>query len=731
MSPPRAAPSTTPPDRSGAKAAPPPGRAHSLRRFAVVYGVFVLAYAALRPAFMAREPNPFPVLGNSLFYSLAEVMEAAYFSTSFIAFVGIILALVLAGVLGTRPTAFAPGTASSPARPGDRLPIALGMLLPGIVLALPHGPRVLVADAFHHGEKLIFQGRPIAEAYRSFLPFKPLLFMKAAGLVGYDDSVASYLVVHEFVQRSGYIAVCLLAVLVVRLVRGRTSLLPVLLFLLAYPLLAAGLRHRYWILDMERLLFFLLFLDAVLLSLARRRRWPLFLAGAFASLQFLASIEYAIFAACALTAHLGLLTLRDRREGLRAAAVAIAGALPVVGTLLATGQLLPLIRFASYTTRFPDLYGKPLLYSAGPPALGPASPAILLPVIAVWLALLWAAGVFVPRALIRRQLDDRSLWIYMLLLLSILMFKVGLGRSDLQHLYLPVLFATLFLLTLVLARPWSLPRPPRAVSAAGFALALTLVTLSGLRIPPVPAGFVFDPSPRVRAHIPATLGAELSALRALLEVTGSRSLFFFSDQPLYNYLLDLPYPLHTPTLHEILTDGMLTRETAAFVAWAPDLVIWKAEIWTGNIDGIRTPVRDYRLAAAILARYRPLAARDGWQILARDTTVIDPAALRARGFEPLAASALEETFDWGDMAYHIGRSGAVPDDFKRVTLTLPDDACCSYRQAGRALVRFSGRAGTHRYGLYPAMSPGYREAAWDPESVSCVRCADAARAGSK
>ena len=38
--------------------------AHPIARFAAVYAVFVLTFAALRPAFLAREPDAFPVLGN-------------------------------------------------------------------------------------------------------------------------------------------------------------------------------------------------------------------------------------------------------------------------------------------------------------------------------------------------------------------------------------------------------------------------------------------------------------------------------------------------------------------------------------------------------------------------------------------------------------------------------------------------------------------------------------------
>jgi len=728
MSPGRAASTTFPRHASAGGAGGAAPGAHSSWRFPAVYAAFVLAFAALRPAFLAREPNPFPVLGNGIYYSFPEVMEAAYFTTSFVAFIALVLILTRAGILHTRPTVLPATAPVIAAGHRDRLRIALIVALPWIVLLLPQGPPVLVADAFHHGEKLIFQGRPFTEAYRSFFPFKPLIFMKVAGLAGHDNSVASYVAVREIVQRVGYVAVCLLITLVVRLLRGRYSMAPVLVFLFAYPLLADALRYRYWILDMERLLFFLLFLSAVVLHLIHGRRWPLVFAGAFVAIQFLASVEYAIFAACALAVHLALLGLRDRREGLWAGAASAAGALPVVGALLATGQLLPLLRFVSYTTRFPSLYGTPLLYAASEPAPGAASTPFLLPLVAVWLALLWAAGVFVPRALIRRQLDDRSLWITMVLVLSILMFKVGLGRSDVQHLYVPLLFSMLFLLTLALARPQRLPRAPRIVPAVALVAGLAFVAVAGFRVPPVPPGFVYDGSSRIRAHIPAQLSSELSTLRALLAGTRSRSLFFFSDQPLYSYLLDLRYELRNPAIHEILTDDMLARETDSFRAWAPDLVAWNANSWSTFVDKIRTPVRDYRMAAAILARYRPLVARDGWVFLVRDGAKVDRGALRERGFTPIDDSTLEETFDWRDMAYHIGRSRFAPSDFKRFALTLPSDACCVYRQRGRRLIAFAGKAGTHTYALYPGMAPGYRETAWNPDSISCQTCDEASRA---
>ncbi len=701
---------------------------HAFWRFAAVYGVFVLAFAALRPAFLSREPNAFPVLGTTIYFSVTEVMEAAYFSTSFLAFIAIVLLLTHAGVLGSRPTALPEPPPPGAADRGDRLLIALGVLLPCILLLFPQGPPTLVDDALHHGERLVFQGRPFTEAYRAFFPFKPLIFMNLAGLLGYDNSIATYVAVHQFVQTVGYIAICLLVFLVVRLVRGRYSLVPVILFLLAYPLLADGLRYRYWILNMERLLCFLLFLNAVVLSLIHGRHWPLFFASAFAAVLYLASIEYAVFATCALAAHLALLLLRDRREGLRAAAAMAAGALPVVIALQASGQLLPLLRFISYASKFPSLYGTPLIYAIEDPALGVTPPPLPQILVAIWLALLWAAGVFVPRALLRRQLDNRSLWIYMALLLSVLMFKICLGRSDRQHLYIPILFSMLFLLTLALARVKRLPRVPRAVTASCLALVVTFAGLTGFRAPEMPAGFVYDGSPRIRAHIPPRLGSELAALRTLMAETHARSIFFFSDQPLYNYLLDVRYELRNPTLHEILTDDMLASETESFLAWSPDLVVWKAGFWTDNIDRIRTPARDYRLAAAILERYRPLVSRGGWLIMARNGMAIDLEALFAKGFTPIDASALEETLYWGDMAYNIGRSDALPDDFQRFTLTLPSEACCTFRQSGRTLIEFRGKAGTHRYGLYPGMAPGYRATAWDPDSISCTECDEEFRA---
>jgi hypothetical protein len=694
-------------------------------RLAAIFAAFVPAFAALRPAFLSREPVAFPVLGTSIFYSLAEGMESLYFTASFVAFVAIVLVLDVLGVLRIAPAA-RPSLPAQEPRPHGRLVLALGMLLPGVVLLLPLPPPVFVADTLHHGEKLIFMGRPLDEAYKSFLPFKPLLFLKAAGLFGIEHGVASYLAVREIVQRLGFIAACCLLTLVVRLMRGRWSLAPALLFLLAFPALTAALRHRYWILDMERLLFFLLFLNAVLLSLVGGRRWPLAFAGTFVAAQFLASIEYALFAAVALAAHLLLLVLRDPRDGGQATALAAAGALPIAVALNAGGQLGPFVGFVAYTMHFPGLYGTPLLYTVAD--FGRAQAQVLVPIVGAWLALLWAAGVFVPRALLRRQLDDRSLWTYMVLLLAILMFKIGLGRSDVQHLYIPLVFAGLLLLTLGLARPFPWPRVPGKALAALLAAAVAWVAIAGWRTPGVPPGYVYDPSPRVRAHVPPWLSRDLDAIRQLLAGTGSRSIFFFSDQPLYNYLLDLPYGLRNPTLHEILTDDMLSRETGAFLAWSPDLVVWRAESWTGFIDRIRTPVRDYRLAAMILSRYQPLAERNGWLVLARDAGRIDRAALAAKGFRPIDHAALWETFQWRDMAYQIGRARIIPPDFRVVTLSMPEDRCCAYRQDGRALLYFRGKAGTHRYALYPSMAPGYRGAAWSPDSITCTACDDALRA---
>jgi hypothetical protein len=359
---------------------------------------------------------------------------------------------------------------------------------------------------------------------------------------------------------------------------------------------------------------------------------------------------------------------------------------------------------------------------------GPALVALLVLTVGAWLALLWAAGVFATRALLRRQLDDRSLWIYMLLLLSILMFKIGLGRSDAQHLCIPLVFAGLLLLTLGLTRALRGPRLPGRALALLLAGAVTWVVFHGLRVPAVPPGYVHEPSPRIRAHVPPALHRDLATIRDLLAGSGARSIFFFSDQPLYNYLLDLPYALRNPTLHEILTDDMLSRETEAFLAWSPDLVVWRAESWTGFVDHIRTPVRDYRLAAAILSRYQPLVEGNGWLVLAREVARIDRTALAAKGFVPIDASALSETFQWRDMAYQIGRSAAIPPDFKVVALSLPDDRCCAYRQDGRSLLYFRGKTGEHRYALYPAMVPGYRDAAWDPDSIVCLPCDDALRA---
>ncbi len=722
------------PGRTRAAGAPdgPGAVPHARRRLLAVFGLFVAAFAALRPVFLAREPNPFPVLGTSIFYSLAEVMEATYFTASFVGFAALVLALTLGGVL-PRPPAPPPGPPARPPRGRrERVLIVLGVLLPSVVLLLPLAPPVLVADTLHHGEKLIFQGRPFAEAYRSYLPFKPVLFMKLAGLAGLEPSAGSYLAVREVVQRAGLLAVLLLAHLTVRLMRGRFSLLPGILFLLAFPLVTAALRHRYWILDMERMLFFLLCLNAVLGSLILRRRWPLVLAGAFAGLQFLASFEYAVFGACVLAAHVGLGFVRDRGAGARALAAAAAGVLPVAALLAASGQLMPLARFVAYTTKFPGLYGTPLLYRVEDPILASirAPDGMLAVVIATWLVLLWAAGRRVPWLLDRAALDDRRQWVLLVLLLAVLTFKIGLGRSDVQHLYLPLVFSGVFLGTLALDRAPRLPRVPEGVAAAGLVAATGFAAVAGMRPAPVPPGFVFDPAPRIRAFLADPMRSDLAALRALLAATGARSIFFFSDQPLYNYLLDLPYPLRHPVLHEILTDPMLAEETARFEAWSPELVVWRAESWTGFIDGIRTPVRDYRLAAAILARYRPRVARAGWIVLARDPERIDRAALAAHGYSPIDAAALEETFDWRDMPYHIGRSPFAPPDFKRVTRTLAADACCAYRQGGRALIDFRGRAGTHTYALFPAMAPGYREAAWDPDSVVCAPCAGTERAAS-
>jgi len=700
------------------KAARPTTAASSLRRLGAVYAAFVLLYAALHPLFMAHEPNAFPVLGNEIYYSLAESMEAAYFTYSLVAFALLTLVLSYSGLLPTRETALPALPAAPAGARRHRLAVGLALVLPWVILSFPQGPPIFFADPFHHGEKLIFQGRPFAETYRTFFTFKPLFYLKILAPLGLDNSIASYLAVYALVQRLGYIAGCFLILLVVRLIRGRYSVIPALLFLAIYPISYSLLWHRYWILDMQRLLFFLLFLDAVLLSLIYRRTWPLFVAGACVSVQYLASVEYASFATVALGAHIGLLFLRDRRAGLRAMAAAIAGALPLLVALLASGQLEPFIRFAAYTTRFPDLYGTPLLYRAAA-ASALATPVFLVvPVVMVWLTLLWAVGVLLPRAVVRRQLDDRSLWLYTAVLLAILTFKIGLGRSDVQHLYPPLLWAILPLLTIVLLRAPASP-VPRFVRPLLSVAAVALVALLGLRAPRVPPDFVYDPSPRIRAYVPPRLEARLASLKELLAQTHSRSLFLFSDQPLFNYLLDLHYGLRHAVLHEILTDDVLALETEAFLRWAPDLVVWRTEAWSNRVDGIRTPVRDYRLAAAILRNYRPLVEREGWVFLARAAKDVDVGSLARSGFAPIGEAALQEVFDLGDMPYNIGRSGKDHGVFKIATLTLPGSARCVYRHAGRPILEFAGKPGTHAYALYPGLAPGYREAFSDRDSVIC------------
>lgn len=86
-------------------------------------------------------------------------------------------------------------------------------------------------------------------------------------------------------------------------------------------------------------------------------------------------------------------------------------------------------------------------------------------------------------------------------------------------------------------------------------------------------------------------------------------------------------------------------------------------------------------------------------VLSRAAANVDLGTLSAQGFTPIDASALEETAGWRDRAHHIGRSKSAPDDVKRITLTLESDACCSYRPEGEPLIVFTGKAGTHPYGL--------------------------------
>ena len=532
--------------------------------------------------------------------------------------------------------------------------LILLVLVPLCLMALSRAPDRTALDYFSYGEFLVHQAVPFSSLYTEYYPFKSPFFYDVFSLFGYQNSIADYFRIQAIVTGLAQVSVFFIFFLIWRLMNGKWSYAPIAFFAALYA--TGGLIT--WIYG-DRFLFLSLFMLSALAFFIWKRMPLLALATFFLSLQHLTSVEMALFGDLALAACLAALALR-RQLTRRHLAYAAAGFVPVFLLLLANGQLLAYAGFAAYQMSVTNSYGIPILSSFNAWIPQTSGLQIYVQFFFQWIALLYAvwrgtdailkknplvaaiaaAAAFVlfyltPNFFIMfftswalllyiggmlaydfmgHEFDGRKAWLLIVFLLAVTMCAIGMGRSDTSHVLPGILFMSFPAL--------SLANIPKYRKAAAFSLLLLFMFSLSYRIGSLPTGkdttqYVFDSSERVRMEISAWDYNQINGVRQLMKQGNYSSIFFFTDEPLYNYILEADYPLKMPLLYDILNQGMLAEETKRFEDWKPDLVVWEDNATT-SYDRIPPAIRYPLLNLEIHDNYHPCLAAGSLQIACRN-----------------------------------------------------------------------------------------------------------------
>jgi hypothetical protein len=664
------------------------------KHFAIITIIFFALYLLLIPIFPLLEPNPYPSLGNAIFFDLKEKTESLYYFVSFLLLA--LIALIIKNKTNLPLTKLTKLKKTAP-----WLIIAL-IIIPSIFIFATYPTRdFIIPDYFHHGAAIVHAEKGFDTLYTEHVPFRNVLYLKIAFALGADNSLATFEQIINIVNPLTIIATYLLLLLIFRLFKGHYSIIPTLFFLLAYKL---GVNIIY---D-GRPLPLLIALIFLFLHLIYDKKPLLFLSAFFLSLQFFLSSDFAIMGT-ALFGIYFLLSIWQNKDNLTPnLTYLIAGFIPML--LFLNNKIPAFIKFnLIQMSNLEKTFGYPMLYGTQQAfTYLPKQHYLIFGI--MWLSLLFLFGYLLIS--IFKQRDNKTIALTLLTLLSIVVMKIMLVRSDVNHYNVPLGFFP------IVAFAWlcsSLPPfkniqkflTPKKNNFTNVCLTIILILILFLPniITPVRAyhePLVFDSSTGVNANIPQTDFQQLETLRNVITVTEAESIFFFSDESLYNVVLNLEYPLHHALLYELGDESLAMKEIENFLAWSPDLVVWKTDNEINNADGIRHPVRYFWMASTILEHYEPSFQVEGFQFMKRKDFT-----LKNNPYNTLTQKDLEETFDLRYIPYNIGRASNQKLHFQYETITTSQETNCKIKQEKGVLFTFKAKVGTHRYAFHPQLSPTY------------------------